>query len=152
MLFERPQTVSCDRATAMIVDAGSMFGKGARRIGSHNGATTKVNLQAWRGVRIFDGDTPDVCRGHLTIAFRARHGGQANPTVSEQGRQFLLEQLQRLTRAHVRALFTAARVDQLAPAPANTMATRPGNVIDEWVDAFEGKTQQIAAQRCRPAS
>jgi hypothetical protein len=47
---------------------------------------------------------------------------------------------------HVRAIFTAARVDQLEPhGDPSSGAER----IDAWVAAFAGKIRQIEAQRCQ---
>ena len=72
------------------------------------------------------------------------------PVISEEGRQFLFEQFQRLTPAHVTALFTAARVDVLSDSlRARTSADA---VISEWVKVFQDKVQEIGARRCQPAS
>ena len=60
-----------------------------------------------------------------------------------RGGRFFLEQLHRLTPAHVRAIFTAARPDK---------ARKDAPAIDDWVAAFEDKVEQINAQRCQPAS
>jgi hypothetical protein len=91
-----------------------------------------------------------ACRGELTISLRAGHDGEGNPIISEEGRLFLLEQLHRLTPDHVRAIFTAARVDQLNPRSGHKSAGGAG-VIDEWVAAFQDKVRQIEVRRCQPA-
>jgi hypothetical protein len=81
----------------------------------------------------------------------ARHDGERDPVISEEGRRFLLEQLQRLTPAHVRAIFTAARVDDLGKRSIRTKAAGATTATDEWVAAFQDKVHQIEARRCQPA-
>ena len=44
----------------------------------------------------------------------AGEGSLGNPRIGEAGRLFLLNQLRRLTDDHLRALFTAARVEQMS--------------------------------------
>jgi hypothetical protein len=136
ILREAPGATSCAQAAAFIADTGATFGGGGR---TSNPVTAKMNLSHWRSRSVFmEANQDGNCHGRLTVSFDA-HGGEANPIVSEEGRRFLLEQLQRLTPAHVRALFTAARVDKLGD-----------RTTDEWVDVFQDKVQQIARQRCQP--
>jgi|SRR5262245_61716141 len=121
----------------MIVDVGATFG-GAGRTSS--ALTASMNLEAWRRHSVFrDPQKDGPCRGRLIVSLAAGRHGEGNPVVSEEGRRFLLERLQQLTPAHVRALFTAARVDRL------------GDPVDAWVEAFQDKVGQVAAQSCRPA-
>ncbi len=146
-LFEAPGHASCAQAAAMLVDVGATFG-GAGRTSSDKTAT--MDLDAWRRHPVFHDTDAGACRGRLTVSFAAHHDGEPDPVISEEGRRFLFEQLQRLTPAHVRALFTAARVEDLAK---RTNKTRAGTTTatDEWVDAFQEKVRQIEAQRCQPA-
>jgi hypothetical protein len=138
LLIDRPDPPSCARPAVMIVDVGATFGGAGR---TSNELSAKMDLAAWRHHQVFATARDDrACRGRLTVSFAAGHNGEPDPIISEEGRRFLLEQLQRLTPAHVRALFTAARVDQL------------GDSVTDWVDAFEDKVNQIAAARCLPAS
>ena len=74
---------------------------------------------------------------------------EPHPVISEEGRRFLADQLQRLTPDHVRAIFRAARVDELGGPHAAHAA--PDAVIDAWVGAFQDKVRQIDARRCQPA-
>jgi hypothetical protein len=59
-------------------------------------------------------------------------------------------QFQRLTPAHIRALFTAARVDQLADRSSADPGPAGAGLVDAWVEAFHDKVDQIAKHRCRP--
>jgi hypothetical protein len=148
IFVEWPDASSCAAPAAMIVDVGATFGGGGR---TSNAITAKMDLETWRRRTVFrepEEDEDGACRGRLVGSEAAGREGERNPAISEEGRRFLLQQLQRLTPAHVRALFTAARVDMLGKG---SRRTRPDpRVIDEWVAAFQGKVQEIAAQRCQP--
>ena len=64
------------------------------------------------------------------------HGGATfRPVrISEQGRRFLAERLEALTRAEIRQLFEIARFPQ-----------RDGQDVDAWVQVFEKKVREISA-------
>ena len=141
MLFERPGTILCQSPAVTILDAGATFG-GAGRASS--GRTATMNLGAWQKRAVFATGGAQ-CRGNLIDSFKAGRDGEPNPVISENGRRFLFEQLRRLNRDHVRAIFTAARVDQLESDGAS-LEGRPR--IDAWVAAFEDKVRQIGSQRC----
>ena len=149
ILVERRDSPACSSPAVVIVDAGVTFG-GAGRTSS--GQTATMNLDEWRSKTVFKADESAECHGRLTVSLAAGRHGDGDPEISEDGRRFLLEQLHRLTPAHVRAIFTAARVDLL---PRSTPAAASGTAtiaIDEWVAAFEDKVHQIEARRCQPAS
>ena len=143
MLFERAGTRACARAVAAIVDVGATFGGAGR---TSNAVTAKMNLESWAKKPIFSGKTGE-CRGDLSISLAAGGGGNGHPRITEDGRQFLAERLHQLTDDHLRAIFTAARVDQL---PDERPAS--GAVVDAWVSALKEKIRQIDVRRCQPAS
>ena len=141
MLFERPGAAACPSSAVTILDAGLTFGGAGR---TSNSRTATMNLSEWQDKPVFRKSDGGECHGHLIDSLSAR-GGQPNPLISEEGRRFLLDQFHRLTADHIRAIFTAARVDQLESRdPSSTAAT-----IDAWVAAFEDKVRQIDAQRCQ---
>jgi len=147
ILLERPGTSACPKAGAVIVDVGATFG-GAGRTSSDETAT--MNLDAWRSKTVFRQEDGGTCRGRLTVSLTAGRDGEGDPDISEDGRRFLLERLSRLTPAHVRAIFTTARVDQIRrPRTAPPSGARL-TAIDEWVAAFEDKVRQIETRQCRP--
>ena len=111
-----------------------------------------MNLVAWRSKTVFKDADEGPCRGRLTVSLAAGRDGGRDPVISEDGRRFLLEQFRRLTPAHVRALFTAARVDRLDGSSMRSRAGTDSTVIDEWVAAFQDKVRQIETHRCQPAS
>jgi hypothetical protein len=134
LLFERPNASACPTSAVTIVDTGATFDGAGRE---SNGTTAKMNLDAWRRRSVFTHDVDTECRGNLTVSFAARHDGEPNPIISEEGRQFLATQLHRLTPDHVRAIFRAARVDQLEE-----------DGIDAWIAGFQDKVRQLDARRC----
>jgi hypothetical protein len=71
----------------------------------------------------------------------AGEGSMGNPRIGEAGRLFLVDRLRRLTDAHLRAIFTAARVEKITDDSAP---------IDAWVQAFKEKVKQIEARTCAP--
>jgi hypothetical protein len=133
----------------VVVDIGATFG-GAGRTSSNE--TAKMDLDAWRSKSVFGPENDGPCRARLTVSLAAGHDGEGDPEISEEGRRFLLEQLSRLTPAHVRAIFTAARVDQLRRPRAAPSSGAGLTAVDEWVAAFQDKVRQIEARHCRPAT
>ena len=149
ILLERPDSSACPKAAAVIVDVGATFG-GAGRTSSEE--TAKMNLDAWRSKTVFKQDDEGTCRARLTVSLAAGRDGEGDPEISEDGRRFLLEQLHRLTPAHVRAIFTAARVDQLHRPRTVPPGGAGLTAIDEWAAAFEDKVRQIETRPCQPAT
>jgi hypothetical protein len=148
MLFERAGASACPRAAVIIVDAGATFGGAGR---TSNGTSAKMNLESWRRKTVFERGG-DACRGELTISMAAGGSGEGNPVIAEEGRLFLLERLHRLTPEHLRALFTAARVDRIKRASSSGTRDGSSDTIDAWVSAFQDKVRQIEARHCQPAS
>jgi len=122
-----------------LLDTGATFG-GAGRTSS--GTTATMNLHEWKEKPVFRKTTRGECRGNLTDSLKAGGGGEPNPIISEEGRRLLVDQLRRLTRDHLRAIFSAARIDQLD--------SRGTEDTDAWVAVFEHKVRQIEAQHCPP--
>ena len=149
MLVERSDASACPTPAVTIVDVGATFG-GAGRESSPT--TAKMNLEVWRRTPVFRDAGNGPCRGDLTVSLKAGHDGEPDPVISEDGRRFLMEQLRRLTPDHVRALFRAARVDQLADAQPADESAGGVSSVDAWVAVFQDKVRQIDTRRCQPAS
>jgi len=149
VLRERADASACAKAAVVLVDVGATFG-GAGRTSSEEHA--KMNLAEWRNRSVFKPDDAGKCRGRLTVSLAAGHDGEGDPELFEDGRRFLLEQLHRLSPAHVRAIFTAARVDQMHSRGAVGSGGSEPTAIDQWVAAFEEKVREIEARQCRPAA
>jgi hypothetical protein len=149
MLFERPEVSACPTSAVTIVDVGATFGGAGRE---SRPATAKMNLEAWQRRPVFRDGSDGVCRGDLTVSLKAGRDGEPDPTISEEGRRFLIDQLHRLTLDDVRAIFTAARVDQIGDAQRANRFMRGVSAVDAWVAVFQDKVQQIEARRCQPAT
>jgi hypothetical protein len=151
-LFERPNATSCATPVAMIQDLGATFGSSGRITTRSN----KVHLDSWVQRRVFRPTTGErgakgpACRLDITAALTAGGHATATEPVTEAGRRFVAEQLARLTDAHIRALFEAARLDAFGERVSWTDA-RTGQIVtgvDAWVAAFKFKRDQIAQARC----
>jgi hypothetical protein len=147
MLYERPGTSACPQAAAVIMDVGATFGGAGR---TSNATTAKMHLESWRRKTVFE-PGGDACRGELTISMAAGSGGEGHPVISEEGRLFLVEQLHRLTTDHVRALFTAARVDKIQEGRSSAHSDG-SDPIEAWVAAFQDKVHQIESRHCQQVS
>jgi len=79
------------------------------------------------------------CVGNLT---QSQTGTLIDPRISEEGRQFLARLLTQLTDRQLRDLFTVARF------PTRTEADDHPTTVDEWVDAFKQKRQEIVSAHC----
>ena len=149
-LLEAPGASACTQAAAMIVDFGATFG-GAGRTSSEGSA--KMNLDTWRSKPVFNGSDSGTCHGRLTVSLAAGRDGEGDPVISEDGRRFLLQQLQRLSLAHVRAIFSAARVDQIrefSKRSRRMAARRPStNGSPRFKTKSSRSTLNVASQRCR---
>ena len=129
---------SCVDPFLMINDLGLTFGRAnftnANRTGS-------VNLAAW-GKRPVWKNEPG-CIGNLDKSFT---GTLDKPVISEEGRRFLANLLIQLSDRQIHDLFAVARVELRLRTPGkgdSGFAT-----VDEWVDAFKKKRDDILERRC----
>jgi hypothetical protein len=155
VLFEREGARSCAAPAVTVQDMGATFGGGGLYT---SGRGTKMNLHEWARHDVFR-DSPyryhpprDIdCTGNLIVSQTAR-GGEGTPPISEEGRVFLLQQLERLEPEHLRSLFTAARVETLGEEN-RYQDPKSGELylgVDAWVHVFQRKVQEIEETRCRP--
>jgi hypothetical protein len=127
---------TCDTPVLMIKDLGSSFAAASRM------RFVKMNLASWRSVKVWRDER--ACVAELTSSIV---GTLAHPRISEAGRQFLSERLSLLTDDHVRAIFTAARVER-----RNEMIAGRPVVVEDWVQTFKAKRDQIVNHRCPSAA
>ena len=155
VLFERPGAIACPgESEIQLQDIGATFGS-AGQFTPNVGA--KVNLGQWASRRVFvatasTGGDAGACHAALEVSGTAGEDARPNPRVGEAGRQLLLAQLKRLTRAHVLALFEAAHLELLG-GPVPEWRDRSGVLhtgVDAWTAAFLDKVDQIAAKTCSP--
>jgi hypothetical protein len=146
--------IVCERPVLMIQDLGETFGKGGEEITDESA----MNFGAWSKQDIWNeskeaefsakNQGARVCIGNLTSAEFAEGDGLSDPIISEDGRQFASNLLNQLSDHQIADLFRAARVEKL-----NQTIEEQGNkrtvMIEDWVEAFKKKQQQIAERRCR---
>jgi hypothetical protein len=133
-LSTRPER--CTRPFLLMDDVGLTFGR-ANFI-NHN-PTAGANLERWSHTPVWMG--PSGCVGNLPRSFT---GTLINPSISEEGRQFLADLLIRLSSRQIRDLFEIGRFE-LRRSSGYAEGDR---VIDEWVRAFDRKRREIVSRRC----
>ena len=143
VFVETPGATACTSPAVSVQDLGATFG-GAGSMSSES--TAKMNLEEWAKKPVFQKSEPGAaCHGALDVSMAAGEGSLPNPRIGEAGRLFLLERLRRLTDAHLKAIFGAARVNLL---PQDDDAEGAG--VDAWVAAFKEKVRQIEERSCAP--
>jgi hypothetical protein len=121
----------CASPFMLIHDVGQTFGEAnlfnRQAIGS-------VNLAKWTEAHIWK--NPKTCTGNL---LQSQTGTLVNPQISESGRRFLAGLLDQLSDSQLRDLFDVAR-----------FAERPGGggTVDQWVDEFKRKREEIDSVTC----
>jgi len=149
VLFEREESVSCEEPVVVVQDVGATWGgAGSATIGS----TTKMSLSHWASKPVFsDPPKSDECVGNILVSFTAGVTGESYPLISEAGREFLAKQFDRLTDNHLRALLTAARVEELGKEN-RWKDPKSGKVyegIEAWVAVANNKIREIKEKRCK---
>lgn len=139
--LDEPETEgppACGRPFMMINDVGLTFG----RANSFNAnAIGSMNLAEWSRTPVWkDGKK---CVGNLP---RSSTGTLDNPAISEEGRQFLSSLLSQLSDTQIHDLFEVARVHLRLRKPSDPMSGLAS--IDEWVDAFKRKREEVANRVC----
>jgi hypothetical protein len=147
-LFERVGVRACREPAIEIEDVGATFG-GAGRMTKPE--TAKANLREWQARSVFRNER--TCRGNLVVSMAAGEGGEGDPVIGEPGRQFLAQQLERLTPAQLRAIFTAARVEALGDdySVTDPATGRQLKGAEAWTAVMQDKMRQIQTRRCPEA-
>jgi hypothetical protein len=129
---------TCDRPFLYMHDVGLTFGH-ANLFDVNKEASVSfeewVNTPMWRA-------NPKMCVGHMR---RSATGMLGDPQISEAGRKFLADLLVQLTDTQLHDLFAVARVDHRSRKPGTE---EPAASVDEWVNAFKAKRDEIVNNRC----
>jgi hypothetical protein len=129
---------TCDRPFLYMHDVGLTFGH-ANLFDVNNIAS--VSFDEWARTPVWRAN-PKMCVGHMR---QSATGMLGDPQVSEAGRQFLADLLVQLTDQQLHDLFEGARVDHRSRKPGTE---EPAASVDEWVDAFKAKRDEIVTNRC----
>ena len=73
-----------------------------------------------------------------------RTGTLSDPHISKVGVAFLAKLLEQLSDDQLRDLFTVARFADKPAPPGKSPAT-----VDEWIDVFKHKREEIVTATCR---
>jgi len=130
--------MACAHPFMLINDLGVTFGRANK---FNEGKIGSVNLAEWSKTPVWQ--DPDACVGNLP---KSATGTLDNPVISEAGRRFLADLLARLSDRQLHDLFEAARVTLRLRDPQDVFSGFP--TIQEWVDAFKQKREQIVNHRC----
>ena len=135
---EGHEQMPCEHPFMYMHDVGLTFGRANKLNQGHVGA---MNLVEWSSTAIWK--KTSGCVGNLP---KSLTGTLSDPTISEQGRQFLADLLTQLTDEQLRGMFEAARVNLRPRHPAHPSSGFP--TVDEWVAAFKAKREQIVNRSC----
>ena len=133
------ETGYCNRPFLAIHDVGLTFGHASF---SNDNLRSGANYEGWASAPVWR-DTKN-CIGHQS---KSASGTLEDPKISEAGRAFLANLLDRITDAQLRDLFEVARVERRSRRPDDPNTTVSADV-DEWVALFKQKRAQITDQRC----
>ena len=120
---------ACARPFMYIHDSGLTFGR-ANLLNSNQ--ESGAVYARWAAVPVWK--DPKRCVGKLSGSLT---GTLTDPVISEAGRKFLADLLMQLTDSQVHDMFDAGRFGQ-----------RSTVTVDQWVDLFKKKRQEIVAARC----
>jgi hypothetical protein len=121
-------TGTCAAPVMMINDLGLTFGH-ANTFNSNSSGS--VNFEDWSRTKVW-ADSKS-CAAELK---KSMTGTLDHPVISEAGRKFLADLLAQLTDQQLHDLFDVSR-----------FAAR-GHSVDEWVDAFKHKRDEIVTRTC----
>jgi hypothetical protein len=125
---------ACAHPFMMLTDVGKTFGKANAGNRDNPGA---VNFKEWSKTPVWkDADKPG-CVGNMPGSIS---GTLDNPRISEEGRKFLADLLAKLTDTQLRDLFTVSRFTRRDPTAT----------VEDWVNAFKHKRDEIANRTCSP--
>lgn len=126
----------CRHPLLLVSDLGGVFA-GSNYSTSYRGWAKKTSL--WKDA------------GKCVLDFKGTYDKFADPQISEAGRKFLADLLGKLSDKQIHDIFAAARYDLLGKLdfPVAEKGGKSHQVtIDDWVDLFKKKRQQILDARC----
>lgn len=128
----------CEHPFMYLHDVGLTFGRANRLNHDDIGG---MNLVEWSRTPVWK-DTA-ACVGNLPKSFT---GTLVDPPISEDGRRFLADLLVQLSDEQIRGMFEAARVQLRLRNQTDVFSGFA--TVDEWVQAFKAKRDQIVNRRC----
>jgi hypothetical protein len=114
----------------MLNDVGRTFGKANM---FNKNLPGSIDLKAWASMPIWKNKS-----GCVANMPKSMTGSLENPQISEQGRAFLAGLLGQLSDAQIHDLFDVARVTR----------RQPNTTVDDWVQVFKEKRNEIVTRSC----
>ena len=124
-----PADGTCAAPLMILNDVGLTFGHANAFNANMPGS---VNFEEWSKTKVWADSKGCVAELKKSITGTLDH-----PTISEAGRKFLADLLVQLTDQQLHDLFDVARFQ-----------LRSGHSVDEWVEAFKHKRDEIATRTC----
>jgi hypothetical protein len=121
---------ACTQPFMMLNDVGLTFGHANKF--NRNGPGS-ANFEEWSRAKIWS--DAERCETDLSKSFT---GTLDHPVVGEAGRKFLADLMVQLSDAQLHDLFDAARIQMRSPQHS----------VDEWVDVFRRKRDEIVNHTC----
>jgi hypothetical protein len=137
--------VSCRRPILYVDDLGCVFGRSA----FITGYSGRVDYKAWKKRHFWR--SPTSCKTRLhSIGGIFRRTTLRNPVISEEGRALLAERLAQLSDAQIADLFRAGRIEDLHQTIRDGASGRREVTVQDWVELFKEKREEITEHRCGP--
>jgi hypothetical protein len=130
VMDESPADAQCEHPFMMLNDIGRTFGKANVFNRDQPGS---ANLKAWADAKVWKEERG--CQGNLP---KSMTGTLEDPRISEGGRKFLADLLNKLSDQQIRDLFEVARVTRRDKT----------STIDGWVNAFKHKRDDVSNRIC----
>jgi hypothetical protein len=127
---EKDIDTECEHPLMMLNDIGRTFGKANMFNRDQPGS---VNLKAWADQKVWKDERG--CVGNLP---KSMTGTLENPRISEGGRKFLADLLNKLTDQQIRDLFEVSRFTRRDKT----------STVDGWVSAFNQKRTEVSNRVC----
>ena len=128
----------CTKPFMMVNDLGLTFGR-ANLL--NRNSVGSMNYDKWSTTPVWK--DPARCIGKLSKSWT---GTLRDPAISEAGRRFLADLLAQLSDRQIHDMFAAARAELRLPNHPRPGKPRPS--IDDWVQAFKTKRDQITNHTC----
>jgi len=126
----------CQEPFMLLNDVGVTFGHANM---FNRASVGSVNLDQWSHAKVWE--DAKACIGGLS---KSQTGTLDKPSISEAGRKFLADLLVQLSDAQLHDLFDVARF----PARAKVVGAKQGLTVDEWVDVFKRKRDEVVNRTC----
>jgi len=140
----------CTESRLMIQDLGETFGEGSSTIDT----LSAMYFKGWSQTPVWSQDRENEERkknASMRMCFAnlksAGNDGLFDPAISDDGRMFLGNLLEKLSDQQIHDLFKASRADTTGEKIVKN-GVLVSVTLNDWVSAFKKKRQEIVERRC----